>query len=107
MSIDQPYLDRVIEQLEEFCRHYKQKELRVKQDFSLSMLMDAARESDCTDRQLEICLTVWGVYTGKPLTYKAAGEKMGVSGSRVTQVEQRALHHILRQYWKLMDCRID
>ena len=55
----------------------------------------AINDCKCNDHQREIALTLWGVYTGKPLTISELAKIKGVSYNAIRQIDKRFLQHIL------------
>lgn len=55
----------------------------------------AFEDAEMTDHQREVVSTLWGIYTGEPVTIREMAEKLGVSHIRIKQIENRCIQHLL------------
>lgn len=58
--------------------------------------MFAFEDTNMNEHQREIVAQLWGLYSGKPKSKKEVAEDMGVTYSRIRQVEVCCLRHILK-----------
>lgn len=88
------YLDTVKEKILWFCSKYKECEYAISPNFNSELFIYALEDSKASDYQKEVATTMWGIYSGKPMTVRETADKYGVTPSRIYQMERRILHHI-------------
>jgi len=84
------YISHKMDEIFEICD-----EISVLRDGSLVMTK-ASKDTNMNEHQREIVAQLWGLYSGKPKSKKEVAEDMGVTYSRIRQVEVCCLRHILK-----------
>lgn len=89
------YLDKAKERIAWYCEQLRVCDYEIVPDLTADDFLYAINDCKCNDHQREIALTLWGVYTGKPMTVSQLAKTKGVSYNAIRQIEKRFLQHIL------------
>lgn len=89
------YLDKAKERIAWYCEQLRVCDYEIAPDLTADDFLYAINDCKCNDHQREIALTLWGVYTGKPLTISQLAKTKGVTYNAIRQIEKRFLQHIL------------
>ena len=89
------YLDKAKERIEWYCNQLRVYDFEIVPEFTADDFLFAINDCKCNDHQREIALTLWGVYTGNPMTISELARIKGVTYSAIRQIEKRFLQHIL------------
>lgn len=89
------YLDMAIERLNWYLKSFQKTGYKINPDFDGEMLRFALADSKATAHQKEVVSLLWGIYSAEPLTTKQVADKYGITTSRIRQIENRLIFHIL------------
>lgn len=96
VASDTLYLDKVKERIAWYCDTRSTFEYKLNPDFDSNSFLFAFEDTNMNEHQREIVAQLWGLYSGKPKSKKEVAEDMGVTYSRIRQVEVCCLRHILK-----------
>lgn len=89
------YLEKAKERIIWYCDQFKGGAFEIVPVLDEDDFIFAINDCKCNDHQREVALTLWGVYTGTPLSISELAKKNGVTYNSIRQIEKRFLQHIL------------
>lgn len=90
------YLDKAVKAITEYCNGSEKTQYYVKKDLGFDDII-RSMEYKSTRKQIDNAFLLWGVYTGKPLSYSEVGRKCNISPNAVRTSVGRVLSYITRQ----------
>lgn len=90
------YLDRAKEQIDRYCKNFGCGTYEVVPNLTAENFMYAVQDSEITSHQKDTVFLLWGIYSGKPLSYAETAAQKAVTVNRIRQIESTFLRHLLR-----------
>ena len=89
------FLDKVKERLFWYANSHTMLNCDISPNIDEWLFSFSLADCKATPHQKEVATTLWGVYSGKPMTIKEAAEFYGLTRERIAQIERRVLQHLL------------
>lgn len=89
------YLDRAKEQIDWYCKNFGRSICEVVPSLTAENFMYAVQDSEITSHQKDTVFLLWGVYSGKTLSYAETAAQKAVTENCIRQIECTFLRHLL------------
>ena len=90
------FLEEAVRVIKSHCNQFSGSKYFVKENLTFDDILRAL-EYTSTRNQIDAAFLVWGVYTGKPISYAEAGRQLGKTGNAVINSMHKILSHIAWQ----------